>query len=698
MASRFAGEAELIVVTRPEAELRATVAGVRSKLGADTTDLAHVLANADARLIPIFGASQRRLDREETIRGPDAASMRQLARYFRAHAPAADLHALAARMRAMPAVESAYVKPPAEPALMNDMAPSAQDAPPSTPDFNSRQGYLNAAPEGVDARFAWTLAGGRGAGVRIIDVEGAWNFAHEDLLANQGGVVGGTPPTDQGWIDHGTAVVGTFGGDANGMGVTGICPDASVSAISIFGGLGSAAAIHDAADRLSPGDILLIELHRPGPRFNFADRGDQRGYIAIEWWPDDYDAIRYAIGKGIIVVEAAGNGGENLDDAIYATPQTGFPAGWSNPFARGARDSGAILVGAGAPPPGTHGANHGPDRSRLDFSNYGSAVDVQGWGREVTTTGYGDLQGGINQNAWYTDHFSGTSSASPVIVGTLACAQGVLRSRGTPLAPAQARTLLRTTGSPQQDGPSGPASQRIGSRPDLRQMLATTSADLPVPLYRYWNAQIPDHFYTTDWTELGGGKFAWVFEQVACYVHARQAPGTVPLYRYWNSQLGDHFYTVDWNELGTGKFGWVFESIQCYVHDQPGAGLLPLYRYWNSAGRDHFLTTDFNELGNGRNGWVLEMIQCYVHGDAGAAPSAGGTGNDEVVAAPPASFRAATGDSSATPASFATIAPRAAEGGVPATFRTSGAAMIDAQETTIRVARGGRLTVVADGD
>src|SRR6185295_8066520 len=102
--------------------------------------------------------------------------------------------------------------------------------------------------------------------------------------------------------------------------------------------------------------------------------------------------------------------------------------------------SGAILVGAGAPPPGTHGRNWGADRSRLDFSNYGAAVDAQGWGREVTATGYGDLQGGGNTNLWYTDTFSGTSSASPIVTGALACTQGVLRARGrVPLSPARAR-------------------------------------------------------------------------------------------------------------------------------------------------------------------------------------------------------------------------------------------------------------------
>jgi subtilisin family serine protease len=227
---------------------------------------------------------------------------------------------------------------------------------------------------------------------------------------------------------------------------------------------------------LNAGDVILIELHRPGPRHNFQPRADQRGYIAMEWWPDDYDAIRFATAKGVIVVEAAGNGAENLSDAFYDTPAPGFPASWRNPFNPANPSSLAVLAGAGAPPPGTHGRDHGPDRSRLDFSNYGARLDAQGWGREVTTAGYGDLQGGA-ENIWYTDQFSGTSSASPIVVGAIACIQGIQRAAGRPvLGPADAIALLRATGSPQQDAPGRPATQRIGNRPDIRAAVAKLAA------------------------------------------------------------------------------------------------------------------------------------------------------------------------------------------------------------------------------
>lgn len=480
---------ELVVVAHAEAELRVVEGSVASFAGTDVGSLANVISAEGITLRPLFGLSEDRLrlnsaaisSTESETTPPD------LSVFYSVVAQDERLEELADRLREQDVVAAAYIKPPSElPQILNVMAPSPEPAPPVTSDFTSRQLYLGAAPGGIDARFAWTLNGGRGAGVRIIDIEGAWRFSHEDLLQNQGGVVGGTQRTELNWRNHGTAVVGVFGGDRNSFGMTGICPEANVRAISAYDSQQrprSAAAIRQAADMLGPGDIILIELHRAGPRLNFEGRTDQRGYIAIEWWPDDLAAIQYAVSRGIIVVEAGGNGAENLDSSIYdvnpPAPYGPFPPTWRNPFRRNPFDSGAIVVGAGAPPPGTHGNDHGPDRSRLDFSNHGALFDAQGWGREVTSCGYGDLQGGSNEDLWYTDDFSGTSSASPIVVGSLGCVQGVLRAAGKSLlTPRRARDLLRSTGSPQQDGPAGSRSQRIGNRPNLRQMLNSV---LPSP-------------------------------------------------------------------------------------------------------------------------------------------------------------------------------------------------------------------------
>ena len=437
------------------------------------------LPSKTAAVRPLFRPRPRR-----NYGSPEAAHAMtlQLDRFYHVSAPDQELESLHAQLLKHSLVEAVYIKPPTHFAvLMNQMAPSPFAAPSQTPDFTGRQGYLDPAPGGVDARYAWTVAGGDGSGVNVIDVEGEWQFTHEDLQQHKGGVVGGTPPGDSGWRNHGTAVIGTISADANGFGVTGIAPSVSLRAMSVFPeSFGSSTAIQQAGDLLNACDIILLELHRPGPRNNFQDRDDQAGYIAIEWWPDDLAAIQYATGKGVIVVEAGGNGAENLDDAIYdqnpPAPNGPFPATWTNPYRRSPLDSGAIVVGAGAPPEGTHNKNWGTDRSRLDFSNYGSLVDCQGWGREVTTCGYGDLQAGLTEDTWYTDEFSGTSSASPIIVGSLSCVQGVLKAAGQALLnPQTARSLLRSSGSAQNDGPAGPSSQRIGNRPDIKQMISLTS-------------------------------------------------------------------------------------------------------------------------------------------------------------------------------------------------------------------------------
>jgi hypothetical protein len=466
--------AELIVVAKASAGLRVRRGGseIASLGGANVRGLTNTLSSG-VRFVPLFGSEDRVMARAAVVAAEAGRGGPDLSVFYKVEAPAERLSSLARELMQHDTVEAAYVKPAAEPPVLNDVPPDPDDAPPVTPDFTAGQVYLGAAPAGIEALWAHTRPGGTGTGVRIVDVEGAWRFSHEDLMQVQGGVVGGTPSTDIGWRNHGTAVIGVFGGDQNGFGITGIAPNANTRAISIFGpGQGSAKAIHDAADLLSAGDIILIELHRPGPRNNFANRDDQMGYIAVEWWEDDWAAIRYASNKGVIVVEAAGNGAENLDDGLYNVRPAGFPASWTNPFNRSNRDSGAILVGAGAPPPGTHGRDHGPDRSRLAFSNFGASIDVQGWGREVTTCGYGNLQGGANEDLWYTDTFSGTSSSSPVVVGAVACVQGNRRAQGQPVyTPAQIRTKLRSTGSVQNDAPGRPATQRIGNRPNLKQLI-----------------------------------------------------------------------------------------------------------------------------------------------------------------------------------------------------------------------------------
>lgn len=478
MEPEIRGKPELIVVTNPQSALLVSDSGVASASGADVSDLQQILDDEGVTLTPLFG--QTGSDATASL-AMEAAEESDLSVYYQVDAPEDRLEALAARFLQADAVAGAYVKPPAEPAtlvmeheaLLNDMEPEVEAPPAVTPNYTSRQDYLEAAPVGIEAAYAWSQPGGRGQNIRVIDCEWGWRLDHEDLLQNNLGMVCGVSSASN---NHGTAVMGEIGGDLNGFGVTGIAAHARLGASS-FVTQSSSAAIKCAADALSAGDIILLEIHRRGPN---GGGGGQQGYIGIEWWPDDFTAIRYAVNKGIIVVEAAGNGWENLDAVAYNTPGTGFPATWRNPFRLTNPQCGAVMVGAGNPPSGTHGRFTSPpswsepyvDRARCGFSNWGARIDAQGWGWEVTTTGYGDLQGGGDPRRWYTDTFSGTSSASPIVVGALACTQGALKAKNMPLMTSwRARSLLRSTGSPQQAAPGRPVSQRIGKRPNLRQLI-----------------------------------------------------------------------------------------------------------------------------------------------------------------------------------------------------------------------------------
>ncbi|MEZ4652237.1 MAG: S8 family serine peptidase [Candidatus Eisenbacteria bacterium] len=411
---------------------------------------------AGLRIEPHFRQSPTDLERaRQEGEARTGRPLPDLNRYRRIELPAGtsadEANRLLEDLRRLDFVESAFVEPVAEPAALEDLDPDTPRGAGTetglTPDYRPLQLYLRDAPVGLGATDVARYPGARGARVRLIDIEGDWNWAHEDLPAPffQYG-----SPLD-GWQNHGTAVLGELVGSSNGKGVEGIVPDLEVGAVS-FSDLGVAAAIDLASSVLEEGDIILIELHAPGP--NAPHGGGQFGYVPMEYWQDVFDAIRVATANGRIVVEAAGNGQQDLDDPVYG-----------GLFDRQIRDSGAVLVAAGTP----------LGLTAEWFTNYGSRIDLHGWGTSIATTGYGTLHGG-DQNRWYTSGFGGTSGASPMVCGAIASLQGMARaSFGVGLDRDLAVELLRSTGS------AFTGTKAIGPRPNLvaaRDALIRGAAEL----------------------------------------------------------------------------------------------------------------------------------------------------------------------------------------------------------------------------
>ena len=425
-----------------------------SLAGRDLKGAHAALAPGRVRTVaPLFAAGEDELAKDVTeTERRSGRKQADLNGWYRVQlAPGADLEAMLADLNALDEVEVAYAEPKASPL-------------PASPSFTSRQGYHSpASSSGIDANYARTIAGGGGANVRVLDIEYSWNGTHEDLSKLRTSFVPNGTSTDPfNDRNHGTAVVGELVGDPNAYGVTGLVPDAAMrvtNAMNVERGYDLANAIYTASNALSAGDVMLLEQQIAGP--GGACGKDQVGCVAVEWWPAYYDAIVNATSKGIIVVEAAGNGQQNLDAAMYGSV---FPGGRA--------DSGAIVVGAGGAP-GCSGA-----RAKLSFSNSGRRVDLQGWGECVTTTGYGNLQGGV-ENQWYTHSFGGTSSASPIVAAAAASLSSIAEQRGIRLAPRDVRARLKATGTPQVFGAAG----NIGPLPNLRAAIAGlgTTSDTTAP-------------------------------------------------------------------------------------------------------------------------------------------------------------------------------------------------------------------------
>lgn len=172
---------------------------------------------------------------------------------------------------------------------------------------------------------------------------------------------------------------------------------------------------------------------------------------------------------------------------------------------------------------------------------------------------------------------------------------------------------------------------------ELKELTFLVKPPQRVPLYRFYNFERVDHFYTTrpctsgsastgcaaDGSYIPGrayfGGGGWHYEHVTGYVYRVQVTGTDPFYQAWHdgNRDSDHFYTMnkgEWDfwtadgqfysdgpEAGPGDLWVARRGIAGYM--QPlGAGCrngaVPWYRkfYIDGTGtRDHFYTASLAE-------------------------------------------------------------------------------------------------------
>jgi len=319
----------------------------------------------------------------------------------------------------------------------------------------SSQGYLNPAPEGINARYAWRIPGGKGEGdVRFIDIEQGWILNHEAYDVDRFPLTGSNKKE---YRDHGAAVLGVIMMKDYEKNRIGIAPGVKGHVISLWrpdGSLNDADAILSAVHYLNFGDIILMEAQA------------YHTTSSIKIWPVEiqeatFQSIRLATALGITVIEAAGNGdlfnrmGNDLDQFSLNQKKILDPA--SPDF----KDSGAILVSA---------ASRAVPHRRIPYSNYGNRINCYAWGAGVDTAGaYPELSGSAVDR--YTGNFNGTSSASAIIAGAVIAVQSISEAKwNTRLGPKQIRDIA---GNAEYGTPSanGRMIDKIGVMPDLRKII-----------------------------------------------------------------------------------------------------------------------------------------------------------------------------------------------------------------------------------
>ncbi len=330
---------------------------------------------------------------------------------------------------------------------------------------STRQGYLDAAPEGIGARDHWEASDL--SLTRLVDIESAWSRAHEDICDQKLVLLNSMSPTCPECVNHGTSVLGVLVAKRNSIGGTGVAYEVpSVGLVSTWNPVDRsdenvANAVIAAVDRWASdmeANVVLLEVQRDDP-FTPTE---------VDWC--DWHAIRCAVAHGMAVIECAGNGQTRINWQPPQAPSSQGMMGARNNGTIELKDSGATMVGAGK-----HFTFYDPEtntglHSRSESSNFGTRIDCYAWGDSIYTTGIADepKSPGVPLKKSYRSDFGGTSGAAAIIAGAALLIQGVAwRRKQIVLPPGDLRILLKNYGTGQRNPATGP----IGAMPDLKQVL-----------------------------------------------------------------------------------------------------------------------------------------------------------------------------------------------------------------------------------
>jgi subtilisin family serine protease len=354
--------------------------------------------------------------------------------------------------------------------------------------------------EVVGALEAHSKATGKGVKVGVID--GGVDFTHPDL---PGGIDIGkscsfiytsTPTADpaevangdcaiksavQDFSGHGTHVATTIAARANGIGIVGVAPEATIVALKACTVAGFcfadsvAAALRYAGDQKL--DVVNLSLFADPYLYYCANEAGQRAIIQ-----ELRDAARYAQQRGVVIVASAGNQADDLGHPITDDISPDWPPG--SAITREVRNNCRV---APAELPGVVTVAAIGVNTLAGYSNVGSPVDVAAPGGDAVQTP-GSTFGRILAGWTSTDHdgsfasfasvnravasgggrwvwISGTSMASPHAAGVAA----LIRQLHPGMPQGAVAALLRSSADPFPCPTNWPASDPRQCTGDLGQ-------------------------------------------------------------------------------------------------------------------------------------------------------------------------------------------------------------------------------------
>ena len=365
--------------------------------------------------------------------------------------------ALAEALKAWPSVQTAYPEP----------ASSAPAVDPSAYGLSGAQGYLSAAPLGIGARFAFGIPGGDGANQTVIDLETGWTLDHDDIIEHSPQILAGV--IENARRPHGTNVLGVICAKNKGAtaaapsaGIVGIAPN--VKAVNVVSYYQITQVSPNLPNKLQADPIADAIAYAA---YQFESSNDPGNVLVLEVQIDDdlpceaceayFETICAATAAGVVVVEAAGNGQQDLD-CYVGTDIAGTHKG-ERIFDRNTpwefQESGAIMVASSLSP---------VPHERQPQSNFGTRIDCYAWGENVETS---DSNVSGTDKSSHTPYFDGTSAATAIVAGAALSVQGMREAlRGTRFTnPSDLRAILS---DPTMNTLSKSLAEKIGVMPNLQ--------------------------------------------------------------------------------------------------------------------------------------------------------------------------------------------------------------------------------------